>query len=93
MTVGILTIEILIDEAFSLKDKRSVLKRVKKRLRDNFNIAIAEIDYQELWNKSKLAMATISSDSKNVDRVMQNILTYLEDDRSVEILRYSLEKF
>jgi uncharacterized protein YlxP (DUF503 family) len=81
------------DSAFSLKDKRSILKRLKKRLRDNFNIAISEIDFQEIWNESKLAIVTVSSNSKYVDKVLQNILTFIENEKDIELLKSTVEKF
>lgn len=93
MTIGLLVIDVLMDGAFSLKDKRSILKRIKKKLRDNFNIAISEIDYQDIWNESKLAIVTVSSDSKHVDMLLQKVLTFVEDDANVELLKYSMEKF
>jgi uncharacterized protein YlxP (DUF503 family) len=85
--------EVLMDGAFSLKDKRSILKRIKKKLRDNFNIAISEIDYRDIWNKSKLAIVTVSSDSRHVDMLLQNVLKFTENDKDVELLKSSVEKF
>lgn len=93
MTIGLLVIDVLMDSAFSLKDKRSILKRFKKRLRDNFNIAISEIDFQEIWNESKLAIVTVSSNSKYVDKVLQNILTFIENEKDIELLKSTVEKF
>ena len=85
--------EVLMDGAFSLKDKRSILKRIKKKLRDNFNIAISEIDYRDIWNKSKLAIVTVSSDSRHVDMLLQNVLKFTENDKDVELLKSSVDKF
>jgi hypothetical protein len=93
LTVGLLVIDILIDEAFSLKDKRSVLKRTIKKLRDNFNVAVSEIDYHDVWNESKLALVTVSNEGKNVDRVLQNILNYIEADKNVELIKSHVEMF
>jgi hypothetical protein len=93
LTIGLLVLEILIDGAFSLKNKRSVLKRITKKIRDNFNISTSEIDYQDIWNKTKIAIVTVSSDSKGVDRVLQNVLNFIEDDKEVELLNSHMEKF
>lgn len=86
-------VEILIDEAFSLKDKRSVLKRTIKKLRDSFNIAVSEVDYHDIWNESKLAIVTVSKEGKNVDRMLQNILNYIEADKNIELIKSHVEMF
>jgi len=49
MPIGLLTLEIHIPDARSLKDKRQVIRSLKDRLRANFNVAVAELDHQDLW--------------------------------------------
>ena len=51
-SVGVLTLELRLDDAHSLKDKRHTVKSLKDRLRGKFNVAVAEIDYQDLWQRS-----------------------------------------
>ena len=59
--VGVLTLELRIDESHSLKDKRHIVKGLKDRLRHKFNVAVAEIDYQDLWQRALIAAVTVSS--------------------------------
>ena len=60
-TIGVLTLELRIDDSHSLKDKRQVVKSLKDRLRHKFNVSVAEIDYQDLWQRALIAAVTVSS--------------------------------
>ena len=69
--VGVLTLELRLDGAHSLKDKRHTVKSLKDRLRSKFNVAVAEIDYQELWQRSLVSAVTVSGDHAHVQQVLQ----------------------
>jgi len=70
VTIGLLTLEIHLPYAHSLKEKRMVVQRVKDRLRSKFNVAVAEVDHQELWQRAVLAVASISSSETNLRQVL-----------------------
>ena len=57
----------------SLKDKRQVVKSLKDRLRRKFNVSVAEIEYQDLWQRAAVAVATVSSDRAHAERVLQTV--------------------
>ena len=61
-SVGVLTLELRLENSHSLKDKRHVVRSLQERLRNKFNVAVAEIDYQDLWQRAALAAVTVSSD-------------------------------
>lgn len=71
-TIGVLTLEMRLDGSHSLKDKRHVVQSLKERLRRKFNVAVAEIDYQELWQRSLVAAVTVSSDHGHAAVVLQS---------------------
>ncbi|MBL8296628.1 MAG: DUF503 domain-containing protein [Bryobacterales bacterium] len=71
--VGVLTLELRIEHAHSLKDKRHVVKSLKERLRRHHNIAIAEIDYQDLWQSALLSAVTVSSSRQLAEQVLQAV--------------------
>jgi len=71
--IGVLTLELRLDYAQSLKDKRYVVKGLKDRLRHKFNIAIAEIDCQDLWQRAVLAAVTVSGDQGRAGQVLQAV--------------------
>ena len=71
--VGVITLELRLDESHSLKDKRQVVKSLKDRLRTRLNVAVAEIDYQDLWQRGLLAAVTVSSDQSSAEAVLQSV--------------------
>lgn len=71
--IGVLTLEIRVEDSHSLKDKRHVVKSLKDRLRQKFNVSVAEIDYQDLWQRALIAAVTVSSDRLHGERVLQAV--------------------
>ncbi len=71
--VGVLTMEIRIEHAHSLKEKRHVVKSLKDRLRNKFNVAVAEIVDQDLHNSAVLAAVTVSSSREFAAKVLQSV--------------------
>lgn len=72
-SVGVLTLELRLDEAHSLKDKRHFVKSLKDRLRNKFNVSVAEIDYQDLWQRGLVAVAIVSGDQAHAEQVLQQV--------------------
>ena len=72
-SVGILTLELRLDDAHSLKDKRQTVKSLKDRLRSKFNVAVSEIDYQDLWQRSLISVVTVSGDHSHAEQVLQSV--------------------
>lgn len=72
-TIGVLTLELRIDHSHSLKDKRQVVKSLKDRLRHKFNVSVAEIDYQDIWQRAMIAAVTVSPDQKHAESVLQSV--------------------
>ena len=72
-TIGVLTLELRIDDAHSLKDKRHVVKSLKDRLRHKFNVAVAEIDHLDVWQRASIAAVTVSSAHTHAQSVLQNV--------------------
>ncbi len=79
--IGVLTFELRLDESHSLKEKRHVVKGLKDRLRHKFNVSVAEIDYQDLWQRGLIAAVTVSS-----DRGFAEILLRSVENEAVSIL-------
>jgi uncharacterized protein YlxP (DUF503 family) len=70
--VGILILELRLDESFSLKDKRHWVKGLKDRLRAGFNLAVAETEDQDLWNVATVAAVTVSGSRSNAEKVLES---------------------
>lgn len=73
MPIAHLTIELRIEGARSLKDRRQVLRRMKDRLRHSFNVSVAEMDSTDLWNRATLGVVAISDSRDYLQGLMQNI--------------------
>jgi uncharacterized protein YlxP (DUF503 family) len=77
MVVALLTLELFIPGAQSLKDKRMVLRRLKDRVK-KFNIAVSEVGHQDLWQRAGLAVVTVSSDQQQADRELAAVADEIE---------------
>lgn len=81
MPVGLLTLELHIPDAQSLKDKRQVLRSLKDRLRGQFNVAVAELDHHDVWQRSVVGIVTLSNEEGHVEESLQRVLA--EADRTL----------
>ncbi|HEX6504536.1 MAG TPA: DUF503 domain-containing protein [Terriglobales bacterium] len=71
--IAVLTLELSIEAAQSLKDRRQVVRSLKDRLRTSFNVAVAELDGAELWNRATIGVVSISGSRDYLDGLMKNI--------------------
>ncbi len=74
MPVGLLTLELHIPDAQSLKDKRQVLRSLKDKLRRDFNVAVAELEHHDTCQRSVVGVVTISNEEKHLREVLQKVL-------------------
>jgi uncharacterized protein YlxP (DUF503 family) len=71
--IGILTLELRLPESHSLKDKRHTVKSLKDRLRSRFNVAVAEIDFQDIWQRSLISAVTVSASRSYAEQTLQQV--------------------
>jgi uncharacterized protein YlxP (DUF503 family) len=86
-----LKVQFLIPGCTSLKEKRFILSSLKTRLRNKFNIALCECRYQDKWQRSEFAIATVANGRKGVDKTTQSILTFLEREHRIVLLEFEKE--
>ena len=79
MPIAYCVLELYLPYAQSLKDKRMVLRKAQDRLRAKSNFSIAEVDYQDLWQRAKIAAVTVSADNAVLERVTQRFVQDAED--------------
>ncbi len=91
MRVGILRIEIRLSGSASLKEKRGRLRRLKDRLRNKFNVSVAEVDEMDKWQKAVLGVVAISTGKKHLSGYLDGIMNFIEDERAIEVSDYSTE--
>ena len=90
MIVGLLSIELFSPGAGSLKDKRMVLRRIKDRIK-KFNVAVAEVEHQDLWQRAGLGVVAISTTTEHVDREMAAVVEEIERVEPGLITRTQME--
>ncbi|WP_085992376.1 DUF503 domain-containing protein [Oceanobacillus senegalensis] len=80
-------VECMMYEGHSLKQKRSLIKRVIAKLKNDFNVAVTELDYHDLWQRTKLGIVTISTTLTHAEQVIQEVLrvidTFMELERTL----------
>ena len=89
--IGLLTVELHFPEAQSLKMKRMVVKSIKDRLRRKFNVSIAETGYLDLWQRSELAIVSVSGASPLLESQLEAVTRDLESRFSSELVKTSFE--
>ena len=91
MPIGLLTLEIHIPDAQSLKDKRQVLRSLKDRLRARFNVAVAELDHQETWQRAQVGIVTLSDDAAHLDQSLRAVFDEAEQLLGRELVSHEVE--
>jgi len=91
MVVGLLQVEVHLPDAQSLKDKRSVIKSLKDQLRGRFNIAVAEVDANEKWQRATVGITTLGEDRPSVERLLKSVTAWVRATRVVELIRVEEE--
>lgn len=91
MIVGLCTVELYIPDGHSLKAKRQVLLSLKDRLRDKFNVSVAEVGDQDLWQKAVLGIACVANEETHVDQVLAQALNVIRSVPNIEMIRSRIE--
>ena len=85
MIIGVLTVDLLIPESNSLKDKRQVVKSLVEGARNRFNISVAEIDDLNKWRSAVIGAACVSNDKKVANTLLNRVLAFVESDPRSEV--------
>lgn len=91
MPIGLLTLEIHIPDARSLKDKRQVLRSLKDRLRNHFNVAIAELDHQDVWQRALVGIVTLSNDEQHLRESLDRVAAEAERILGRDLISQEME--
>ena len=92
MNVGVCKINLRLPDNLSLKGKRQVLKSITARVRNKFNVAVAEVDNHDRWQLATIGVCLISNDSRYTNEVLSKVVDFVINTRfEVEILDYEIE--
>lgn len=76
--VGLCTFDLYLPGVASLKEKRSIIKPLLKRLRDQFNISASEVDYQDVHQSARIAVVLVTNDGRHAQQSLDNIIKWIE---------------
>lgn len=93
MIVGVLRVRLLMRGAHSLKEKRQVVRSLKDRIRNSFNVSVAEVDSQDVWQTLELGIAAVGTDTPFVNSVLSNVLDFIGGFHGVELCDHDIETF
>ena len=91
MVIGLLTLDLHFPGARSLKDKRQALRSLETRVRNRFNVSIAEVEHQELWQRARLAVVSVNTDQAHLESTLQSVTAEAEHAREVQLLDANVE--
>ena len=91
LIVGVCTLDLIIPEANSLKDKRSVLKSMLEGMRSKFHVSAAEVEHMDLWRRATVGIACVSNSQQFVDQVLNKVVDWVESNPRVNITDVQLE--
>ncbi|OIK13935.1 hypothetical protein BIV60_12545 [Bacillus sp. MUM 116] len=84
MIIGTAVCECIIYDAHSLKDKRSVLQRILTRLRQKYNVSVSEVDYQDVWQRTKIAIVVVTCARVSTEQELQSALRFIDSFPEIE---------
>jgi uncharacterized protein YlxP (DUF503 family) len=91
VTVGTLEIVLLIRESHSLKSRRRVVKSLIDRIRSRFNVSVADVGDQNLWQRAVIGVAVVANDGRFVNEVLSKVLSLVSSDLRAEVIDKSIE--
>jgi hypothetical protein len=91
MVIGVCKVVLSIDDAFSLKEKRSVVKSLIGRIKSKYNVSVAEVDLNDTWKNAIIGIACVTNENAHADRMMTDIVDFIEKDGRAVLEDYSTE--
>jgi len=91
MVVGILELELRLFSSHSLKDKRSVIKSLINHIRNNFNVSVSEIGCQDLWQRTIIGIAFITTEKSFAQSVLSRVMKFVEKERDISLIDSKME--
>ena len=91
MVIGAMSIELFIHDNESLKGKRRIVKSIIGKVKSRFNVAIAEVEYNDKWQRIGLGVSAVGNDRGHIDSVLTTVLTFIESMYLAELIDSRIE--
>jgi uncharacterized protein YlxP (DUF503 family) len=92
VVIGVCRLQLILPDNHSLKGKRSVVRSICAKVRSTFNVAIAEVDDQDVWQVAGLGFAVVSADGRHADRMVAEIVDFIERRAEAQLGAYEVEQ-
>lgn len=92
MAVGILMVDCLLGDGHSLKEKRRVLLSLSQKIRNTFNVSVAEVDHQNLWQRSQIAVVGVNTEWPALEGIFSKIISLMQRDPRFTLLNSESQK-
>ena len=92
MHIGVCRVSLFLPGVQNLKGKRQIARSINARIRNKFNVAVSEVEDQDLWQRLTLGICCVSNDPNHANQVLSNVVAFVEDQRrDLEVLDYETE--
>jgi uncharacterized protein YlxP (DUF503 family) len=93
VVVGVLKLTLFLPENHSLKGKRGVIKKIKARVANSFNVSIAECDAHDLWQRAVLGVCQVGTDTSHIDGALRQVVRFIDDMQIAQLGEEDIEFF
>jgi len=90
MLLGICTINLYFSNSQSLKDKRNIIKGVKSRIRNHFNVSVSEINNHDLWKNATLGIACIGNEKRYLNDVLNKVIKFIDQQNHLQLIDFKI---
>lgn len=91
MVVGVCRIVLGMDEVFSLKEKRHIVRSLVERIRSRFNVSAAEVGLNDVWKNAVIGVTCVSNEAGHADSMLSSVVNFVENDGRAMLLDYTTE--
>jgi uncharacterized protein YlxP (DUF503 family) len=91
MVIGVCKLDLRIPENHTLKEKRHVLRKLIDRVRTRFNVAIAEVGDNDLWQRAQMGFCTVGNDRRHINSSLDKVIYFIEQMNLVEMVHTEIE--
>ena len=92
MSVGFLVVDCLLGAGHSLKEKRRILLSLTKKMRNSYNVSVAEVEHQNLWQRSQIAVVFVNSEAQAIEQIATEIVRLMQSDPRFTLLNSEFRK-
>ena len=91
MVVGVCHLDLIVSQGSSLKGKRKIIKSLLARVKDKFNVSIAEVGGHDLWQRAHVGICLVGNDKQFINSSLDKVIDYIEGMQSVEVVTSEME--